>query len=110
MTDYGKAFTANGFGGWFRKRCDEAGLPHCTAHGLRKAGAALAAEDGATDRQLMALFDWTSEKQANIYTAAANRKRLAGDAAKHLASGSEAEQKVSHQVSHLKVLKDKSAP
>jgi integrase len=108
VTEYGKPFTANGFGGWFRKRCDEADLPHCTAHGLRKAGAALAAEDGATDRQLMALFDWTSEKQANVYTAAASRKRLAGDAAKHLASGSEAEQKVSHQVSHLKILTDKS--
>ena len=26
------------FGNWFRKRCDEAGLPeHCSAHGLRKA-------------------------------------------------------------------------
>jgi integrase len=81
-TDFGKPFTAAGFGGWFRKRCDEAGLPQCSAHGLRKAGATMAAENGATDRQLMALYDWTSEKQANAYTAAANRKRLAGDAAR----------------------------
>ena len=61
------------------------------AHGLRKAGATLAAENGATDRQLMALYDWTSEKQANVYTAAASRKRLAGAAADYLASGSEGE-------------------
>ena len=53
--------------------------PGCpiAAPGLRKAGATIAAENGATDRQLMALYDWTSEKQANVYTAAANKKRLA---------------------------------
>jgi hypothetical protein len=64
----GAAFSANGFGGWFRARCDEAGLPHCSAHGLRKAGATVAAENGATDRQLMALYDWSSQKQANTST------------------------------------------
>jgi len=84
-TEYRKPFTAAGFGGWFRVRCDEAGLPECTAHGLRKAGATLAAENGATDRQLMALYDWTAEKQANVYTAAANRKRLAAEAARLIA-------------------------
>lgn len=108
VTEYGKPFTANGFGGWFRARCDQAGLPHCTAHGLRKAGATIAAENGATDRQLMALYDWTSEKQANVYTAAVNRKRLAGDAANFLATGSEAEQKVPHQVPHRKISIEKS--
>lgn len=85
VTKFGKPFTAKGFGGWFRDRCDEAGLPHCSAHGLRKAGAAIAAENGATDRQLMALFDWESAAQANTYTRAADRKRLAGEAARLLA-------------------------
>jgi integrase len=83
-TEYGRAFSAAGFGAWFRKRCDEAGLEHCTAHGLRKAGAAIAAERGATDRQLMALYGWTSSSQATVYTAAADRKKLAGEAAKLL--------------------------
>lgn len=82
VTKFGKPFSAAGFGNWFRERCDEAGLPHCSAHGLRKAGAALAAEAGATDRQLMALYDWSTPAQANVYTAAADRKRLAGDAAR----------------------------
>lgn len=27
-TDFGKPFTANGFGNWFRQRCNEAGLAH----------------------------------------------------------------------------------
>jgi integrase len=82
VTEYGKPFTPAGFGAWFRKRCDEAGLPHCTAHGLRKAGATLAAEAGATDRQLMAMFDWTTASQATIYTAGADRKRLAREGAR----------------------------
>jgi hypothetical protein len=100
VTDFGKPFTANGFGNWLRARCDEARLPECTAHGLGKAGATIAAENGATDRQLVALYDWTSEKQANTYTAAANRKRLAADAAKYLAGGLELEQKGSHHEYH----------
>jgi integrase len=64
--------------------CDEAGLPHCTAHGLRKAGASLAAENGATDRELMALYDWESAEEATTYTRQANRKKLAGQAARKL--------------------------
>ena len=104
VTEYGKAFTAAGFGNWFRERCDDAGLPHCSAHGLRKAGATIAAENGATDRQLMALYDWTSEKQANVYTAAANRKRLAGQAAQLLAR----DQSANTEVSHLSVPPEKS--
>jgi hypothetical protein len=38
------------------------------------------AERGATDRQLMAMFGWESEKEATKYTKAANRKRLAAAA------------------------------
>jgi integrase len=82
VTKHGKPFTANGFGNWFRDRCDEAGLPQCSAHGLRKAGATIAAENGATDRQLMAMFDWTTPSQASVYVRAADKKRLAGDAAR----------------------------
>jgi hypothetical protein len=50
----------------------------------------------------MALYDWTSEKQANTYTAAANRKRLAAEAAKRLVGRSEPEQKLPHQLPHRK--------
>jgi hypothetical protein len=40
MTEYANPFTAAGFGGWFRERCKEAGLPNeCTAHGPCKAAA-----------------------------------------------------------------------
>jgi integrase len=78
-TAHGKPFTANGFGNWFRDRCDDAGLPQCTPHGLKKIAATLAAENGATASQLMAMFDWTTISQAKVYTDAADRKRLAGE-------------------------------
>lgn len=91
ITEYGKPFTAAGFGGWFRKRCDEAGLPHCTAHGLKKAGATIAAENGATSRQLMAMFDWSTSRQADVYTLAADQRRLAVEGSRlmvgHFANG-----------------------
>jgi integrase len=80
VTEYGKPFTANGFGGWFRDRCDEAGLRHCSAHGLRKAGATRAAENGASAHQLMAIFGWLNLREAERYTQAAERRKLAGAA------------------------------
>ena len=79
VTEFGKPFTSNGFGNWFKKRCREAGLAHCSAHGLRKAGATIAAEGGATAHELMAIFGWQDIKQAQRYTEKARRKRLAGN-------------------------------
>jgi len=80
VTSRGAPFTVAGFGNWFRDRCNEAGLPHCSAHGLRKAGAALAAEQGATTHELMAIFGWLTMRQAETYTRSATRKRMAGEA------------------------------
>jgi hypothetical protein len=52
------------------------------SHGLRKAAATYFAEMGATDHQLMAWFGWSSISQAQIYTKAANAKRMSQAAAK----------------------------
>ena len=38
-TRHGGPFEGSAFSRWFREQCDEAGLPHCSAHGLRKAAA-----------------------------------------------------------------------
>ena len=84
VTDFGKSFTPNGFGNWFKKRCREAGLDHCSFHGLRKGGAAMAAERGATAHQLMAIYGWTTLKEAARYTERADRKKLAADAVHYL--------------------------
>lgn len=84
VTSHGKPFTDAGFGNKVRDWCDQAGLPECTAHGLKKIGATICAEMGATDRMLMALFDWTSQATANTYTAKANKAKLAAEAARLL--------------------------
>jgi integrase len=80
INELGRAFTANGFGNKMRQWCNEAGLPHCSAHGLRKAGAALAAENGTSVHELMSIFGWLTSKEADRYTRAADQKRLAARA------------------------------
>lgn len=80
VTEYGQPFTANGFGSKMRQWCDQAELPDCSSHGLRKASAAIAAENGATAHQLMAIFGWLALAEAERYTAAARRRRMAADA------------------------------
>jgi integrase len=80
VNDLGRPFTDAGFGNKFRDWCDQAGLRHCSAHGLRKAGATIAANNGATSRQLMSIFGWDTLKEAERYTRAADQARLAEDA------------------------------
>jgi integrase len=79
VNDLGRPFTDAGFGNWFRDRCVEAGVPG-RAHGLRKAGATIAANNGATAHQLMAIFGWDTLKMAEAYTRAADQERLAESA------------------------------
>jgi integrase len=86
VTALGKPFSSAGIGNWFRERCDEAELKHCSAHGLRKAGATFAADLGATDEQLMALFGWKSRRQVSTYTRGANQKKLAHEAGSRIAA------------------------
>ena len=50
---------------------------HCSAQGLRKAGAKIAAESGATTHQLMLIYGWETLKQAEIYTREANMVAMA---------------------------------
>jgi len=77
VTEYGRPFSAAGFGNKFRDWCNEAGLKHCSAHGLRKAAATTLAENGASAHQLMAWFGWRSLKEAERYTRAVDQKKLA---------------------------------
>jgi integrase len=79
VTEFGRPFTSNGFGNWFRDRCIEAGVPG-RAHGLRKATAARLAELGASDREIMAVTGHQTSKEVDRYTKAAQRKLLAESA------------------------------
>lgn len=62
-------------------------IPNKSAHGLRKAAATRAADNGATAHELMAIFGWLDIKEAEIYTRAADRKRLAARAMSKLEQG-----------------------
>ena len=80
VTEYGKPFSVAGFGNWFREKCDEAGLKHCSTHGLRKAAAAYSAECGATTLQIMAITGHRSIAEVERYTREAGRTKLADGA------------------------------
>lgn len=80
VAERGQPWIKESFGNWFRDVCRAAKCPG-TAHDLRKAGATRAAERGASERQLMAIFGWSTGKMAQHYTRAADRSRLARDAA-----------------------------
>jgi len=77
VTDYGRPFTAAGFGGWFRERCDEAGLPHCAAHGLRKCFLRRMAEAGCSEEFIASISGHRDMREIRVYTAAANKARMA---------------------------------
>jgi integrase len=68
------------FSDWFRKACDAAGLPHCTAHGLRKAAARRLAEAGCTTHQIAAITGHKTLVEVERYARQYDRKRSAGDA------------------------------
>jgi integrase len=87
VTGRGIPFTPGGFGEWFRRCCTEAGLKGLSAHGLRKAAATRLAERGATAHELMAVFGWSTLREAERYTRAANRKALASGVMHKLRSG-----------------------
>ncbi len=87
VTEFNKPFTVNGLGNKMRDWCDQAELFHCSTHGLRKAGATIAAENGATDEELMAIFGWTTKNQTTTYTKKARRKQMAAGAMHKLVPG-----------------------
>jgi integrase len=76
-TRYGSPFEASTFSHWFRDRCNEAGLPHCSAHGLRKAAARRLAEAGCTAHEIGAITGHASLAELVRYTKAADQRRLA---------------------------------
>src|SRR5262249_46227449 len=80
INERGKPFTAAGFGNWFRARCNEAGLPQCSAHGLRKAGATRLANAGCTTDQIKAITGHKALTEVARYTKGADQRRLARQA------------------------------
>ena len=76
-TQFGQPFTAAGFGNWMREQCNAAGLPHCSAHGLRRAAARRLAEAGCTEHEIASITGHASLREITRYTKAADQVRLA---------------------------------
>jgi integrase len=100
LTEKTAPFTPAGFGNWFRDQCDLAGLPQCSAHGLRKAAATRLANAGCSANQIMAITGHKSLSQVAPYVRDADQQRLARQALS-IQLGSEQEQKLSNQPTRL---------
>jgi len=87
MTEWGRPFSVKGFGGWFREQCDAAGLPKCTAHGLRKATMRRMAELELPNKSMKSVSGHSKDDEVARYTEAANQERLAELAIGRLAEG-----------------------
>lgn len=98
-TQHGVGFTAAGFGNWFKDGCRAAGLPHCSAHGLRKSAATRLADAGCTESQIMAVTGHQTAKEVQRYTAKRDQRRLASDAMSKI--GTNGERKMATQANRL---------
>jgi len=76
----GAPVTKKTLGNVFREACRAAGIVGKSAHGLRKAAATRAANNGATVAELEAIFGWSGGQMAALYTRSADRMRLAAGA------------------------------
>lgn len=77
VTSFGKPFSANGFGNKFREWCDQAGLPKCTAHGLRKLMSVLLADSGCTRHEISSVTGHTTSAEVDRYTKMYDKKQSA---------------------------------
>jgi integrase len=77
---HGKPLTNASFGNWFRKRCDEAGLPQCTAHGLRKAIMRRLAELHMGNQSLKSVSGHSGDDEVATYTRDVDQARMADQA------------------------------
>jgi integrase len=78
LSGKGRPFASGAaFGNWFKDRAVEAGIGHCTPHGVRKAATTIADEEGASEDTLNAMFTWVNPNQSATYTRKASRIKLA---------------------------------
>jgi integrase len=73
-------YTKESLGNWFKKQCVDAGLPHCSAHGLRKAAARRMAELGLSNQLIKAITGHTTDAEVSRYTKHADQARRADKA------------------------------
>lgn len=79
-TEHGKPFSNPGFGNRFRQWCDDAGLPRCTAHGLRKAMMRRLAELHMGNQSLKSVSGHSGDDEVATYTREVDQAKMADHA------------------------------
>jgi integrase len=108
-TKFGAPFTSAGFGNWFREKCDGAGLPQCSAHGLRKLVATRLSNAGCSEDEIKAITGHRSSSEVARYTKARDQKRQAENAAAKLKKARAASTESEQGLSSMPTLLDKTA-
>jgi integrase len=80
VSQRGTPYTKESLGNWFKEQCVEAGLPHCSAHGLRKAAARRMAELGLSNQLIKSITGHTTDSEVSRYTKNADQARRADKA------------------------------
>lgn len=78
-TVHGRPRSHKAFSGWFSQAATDAGLPHLSAHGLRKYRMNRLAESGATLLQMQTWVGHLTLTEVERYTRRAARKRAFGE-------------------------------
>lgn len=91
-TQSGKPRSEKGFSNWISDAAKAAGIPGCSAHGLRKSAARRLAEAGCTVHEIMAITGHKSIKEVERYTRAVEQ-RASADAAMLKVQQTQREQK-----------------
>jgi integrase len=113
--DDGAHYGKEGLGNAFREAVVAAGIPVSkkgsekgySAHGLRKASATIAAESGATESELNAMFGWSGYQMAQLYTKKADRKKLAARAMAKWTRPSSGDVEGPSELVHLRLEKER---
>lgn len=80
LTHKGLPYSQKGFGNFVKEACIDAGLPHCSAHGLRKAIMRRMADLNISNQGMKSVSFHSGDDEVALYTRDANQKRLADDA------------------------------
>lgn len=77
---HGRPMSNPTFGNWFRQRCNDAGLPQCSAHGLRKAMMRRLAELHMGNQSLKSVSGHSQDAEVATYTREVDQARMADHA------------------------------
>jgi site-specific recombinase XerD len=75
-TSFGTPRSHKAAASWFSNACNLAGLPHLSAHGVRKHRASAFKENGATPEQRMAILGHESKQEADRYSKSADLRKV----------------------------------